>query len=434
MHPPRAFISHSSQDHAIVERLDADLRAAGIDPWSSFWEIRAGDSIVQKINEGLRDCQAFLIVISKHSVASAWVNRELDAATLQQIQGKATIIPVRLDDSPVPRLLEPLKYVDLARDYSGAIREIVDVLLGRDRRPAVASHPAKGSASGGDTELRGAAAQILLRSVERAANDEEFWGMDADEAMTEFNLTAGEYANAVEELEHVGLVILDGNMGHASGYARARIKPWAFFQVIDQVIPGVDARAEMGDLLRAIATGGRDGISSQAVRDVVKVPEIRARWYVEVLAQRGLIEVHGNNNWMLPLGFDWAQTTAAGRRELQTPSLVRLVAAEGTNATSHQTGPESNLSREARMLLFHAARDVGGHILASHTFGGRHVHANGIAWPKVNSPRAAAVWYAALNELEQAGFVERGGSNGDVYTMTAAGFTAADAVGIGAEE
>jgi hypothetical protein len=77
-HHPKAFVSHSTQDHQFVERFATKLRQNGVDAWYSGWEIKPGDSIRAKIDEGLEGCEYFIIVLSKSSISRPWVQTELD--------------------------------------------------------------------------------------------------------------------------------------------------------------------------------------------------------------------------------------------------------------------------------------------------------------------------------------------------------------------
>jgi hypothetical protein len=65
--PVRVFISHSSKDKPAVERLAVALQERGIQPWLDKWEIGPGDDIVAKINAGLEEASAGLIVFSQHA-------------------------------------------------------------------------------------------------------------------------------------------------------------------------------------------------------------------------------------------------------------------------------------------------------------------------------------------------------------------------------
>jgi hypothetical protein len=68
MEEPRIFISHSSSDKSFVSVLARELRAFDLGIWYDSWEIAAGDSIVDKVFEGLRESDTLLIVLSQASV------------------------------------------------------------------------------------------------------------------------------------------------------------------------------------------------------------------------------------------------------------------------------------------------------------------------------------------------------------------------------
>jgi tetratricopeptide (TPR) repeat protein len=131
---PKVFCSHRSVDKARVREIAARLAAAGIDPWLDEWEIRAGDDIVQRINEGLASYDAGLIFFSSASLGSSWVSAEIDTLLYQRIQEGRCLIPVMIDrDAPLPPLLKP--YARLAADQ---VDQLVDAIYGRSVKPAVA--------------------------------------------------------------------------------------------------------------------------------------------------------------------------------------------------------------------------------------------------------------------------------------------------------
>jgi len=54
---PRAFISHTTQNRAFVEKFAAALRTNGIDAWYAGWEIKLGGSFRARLDQGLADCE-----------------------------------------------------------------------------------------------------------------------------------------------------------------------------------------------------------------------------------------------------------------------------------------------------------------------------------------------------------------------------------------
>ena len=76
----RVFISYSSKDHDFVLLLAEKLRKDLVDVWIADWELKAGDSIVEKINQGLEQSSFLIIIFSEHSIKSDWVLRELNSS------------------------------------------------------------------------------------------------------------------------------------------------------------------------------------------------------------------------------------------------------------------------------------------------------------------------------------------------------------------
>ncbi len=130
----RVFISHSSKDKPAVEKLARALAQRGIDPWFDKWEIGPGDDIIAQLNEGLEQADAGLIVFSKHSHESRWVEAETSYLTYARIEEGKLLIPVQAEEGAwVPPLLRPL-----ARRSIDEFEAIADALLSRKPlRPTV---------------------------------------------------------------------------------------------------------------------------------------------------------------------------------------------------------------------------------------------------------------------------------------------------------
>ena len=128
----RVFISHSSNDKPAVEELALALRERGIDPWLDKWEIAPGDDIVARINAGLEEAGAGIIVFSRHSKDSRWVEAEVSYLTYARVVESKVLVPVVIgEDAWVPPLLRPL-----ARRGIEEAAVIADALLRRRLGPA----------------------------------------------------------------------------------------------------------------------------------------------------------------------------------------------------------------------------------------------------------------------------------------------------------
>ena len=105
----RVFVSHSSKDKPAVIAFAEALRAYGFEPWVDKWEIGPTDSIVGSINQGLQDADACIIVFSKNSRDSHWIDAEVSYLTWARLEEKKPLIPVILgEDAFIPPLLRPL--------------------------------------------------------------------------------------------------------------------------------------------------------------------------------------------------------------------------------------------------------------------------------------------------------------------------------------
>jgi hypothetical protein len=120
------FLSHSSKDKWFVRRLATDLVQLKIKPWLDEWEIRAGESIPQKIGQGLEHSQCVVLVLSGNSTASKWVEREWQSKYWDEVErNEVQVIPVLLADCEVPQLLKGKKYADFRKDYSEGLTELI---------------------------------------------------------------------------------------------------------------------------------------------------------------------------------------------------------------------------------------------------------------------------------------------------------------------
>jgi len=70
--PFDVFLSHSSKDKAVVRALAERLRGDGVKVWFDEWEIRPGDSIFSKVEEGLEQSRILVLCMSANAFGSDW--------------------------------------------------------------------------------------------------------------------------------------------------------------------------------------------------------------------------------------------------------------------------------------------------------------------------------------------------------------------------
>lgn len=130
MKKPKIFVCHSSKDQAFVRWLVARLKEDGIETWFDEVEIKIGEPIYQKINEGLKHSDFFAIVLSKASVVSKWVQEELGSASnMEKYSNRGIfVLPLLLEKCDVPPLLLNRRYANFNEDKEAAYSELADAI------------------------------------------------------------------------------------------------------------------------------------------------------------------------------------------------------------------------------------------------------------------------------------------------------------------
>ena len=146
MHP-KVFLSHASEDkERFVLDFARQLRENGVDVWLDQWEMKPGDSLVDKIfEEGLKDARAVIIVLSATSIQKPWVREELNAAVVNRISRGTRLIPVVIDHCEVPESLRSTVWqkVDSFDDYSLSLQRILSAIFDVSDKPAIGNPPAR---------------------------------------------------------------------------------------------------------------------------------------------------------------------------------------------------------------------------------------------------------------------------------------------------
>jgi hypothetical protein len=128
---PSIFLSHNHADKSFVRRLAADLENQGISYWLDEAEIKVGESLVEKIRAGIDQVDFVAVVLSPNSIASPWVQRELDVAMNQEILGRRLkVLPLMYKACDLPGFLLGKRYADFTDEsrYAAALEDLVKSL------------------------------------------------------------------------------------------------------------------------------------------------------------------------------------------------------------------------------------------------------------------------------------------------------------------
>lgn len=284
MQTPRAFISHSSEDRSSVKRLAERLRSSQVDAWYAEWEIGPGDSIVQKIDQGLSECEVFVIVISKNSVESRWVQEELSSAVVRRISQEARIIPVRLDDSPVPTVINHLHWVKMPPPEE-EFDKLLKSIFGVNDKPSLGTTPEfiSRGLNRRQTKISGFSSEASAILTYLTVHGELFESVSIDELASDLVLNNTELDDGLDELEERGLIDTMGAM-------RIEVTPKALaWLYVESDYLGFDPLRDMFSVAQSVV--GHDQVDAATLESDTGLPPKRMNIAALALKDRGYLHL-----------------------------------------------------------------------------------------------------------------------------------------------
>ena len=125
---PCVFLSHSTRDLWISERLKEKIEEIGVEVWLDAFDLPGGRNVKERIKEGMRSSTECLILLSPASRESDWVKHE---AGLADAFGKpTTLVLLHVVDDDVPDPLRDLKFFDI-NEFPAYVRHLA--LLARKK-------------------------------------------------------------------------------------------------------------------------------------------------------------------------------------------------------------------------------------------------------------------------------------------------------------
>jgi hypothetical protein len=93
--------------------------------WWDFSAIKGGQDWRREIQQGIKLCEFFLVVLTPESVESEWVNREIIFA----MEYKKQIIPLYLKQCERPISIIERQYINFGNQTrKAAIKELIELL------------------------------------------------------------------------------------------------------------------------------------------------------------------------------------------------------------------------------------------------------------------------------------------------------------------
>jgi hypothetical protein len=131
--PYKVFISHSSRDKWIAERMAEKIEAAGADYWLDTRDLPGGGDIRAEISKGVNNCQEIVILFSPFSKDSLWVGFEISAAYFKRRYLTPILNNVQYNEVS---LIQGIKAVELNDfdQYVGELRKRVAKAAVKEKR------------------------------------------------------------------------------------------------------------------------------------------------------------------------------------------------------------------------------------------------------------------------------------------------------------
>ena len=111
------FLSHSSKDKTVVRAVAERLKGDGLRVWFDECEIKPGNNIPWKIDQGLVQSRIVVLCMSANGFGSEWTQLETNTRRMQDplnIQGR--ILFLRLDETPIKETLAQFRFLNWLPD------------------------------------------------------------------------------------------------------------------------------------------------------------------------------------------------------------------------------------------------------------------------------------------------------------------------------
>ena len=93
--PKDVFVAHAKEDAAeVADPLVKALNANGLEVWYDDLDLKIGDSLRRKIDEGISGSRFAVIVLSTAFMHKGWTNYELDGIITRSNAGGQVVLPI----------------------------------------------------------------------------------------------------------------------------------------------------------------------------------------------------------------------------------------------------------------------------------------------------------------------------------------------------
>jgi len=240
---PKVFVSHASEDKdRFVLKFAERLRSKGIDAWLDKWEMLPGDSLVNKIfDEGIKEAEAVIVILSEFSAEKPWVREELNAAFVSRINNGSKLIPVVIDNCTVPEALKSTLWENITdiTSYDSNFERIVASIYNTSNKPPLGSQPQYAQLSNKQTigSLNSIDSLVLRLSCERILKTNNVFVNPVDIFIKDDSLIIPEeeLGDSLEILDKFGYIKLIRTLG--GGLYQYQVTTYGLDSYLNATIP-----------------------------------------------------------------------------------------------------------------------------------------------------------------------------------------------------
>jgi hypothetical protein len=128
------FVSYTAVDQAWAEWIAWQLEEAGHRTVLQAWDFRPGENFLVQMRRALDAAERTVAVVSAAYLESVYGSDEWTAAFVHDRADTTDLLLVRIEAVPLPRLLRPWIYIDLAGLDAAAAAAVLLAGLERGRR------------------------------------------------------------------------------------------------------------------------------------------------------------------------------------------------------------------------------------------------------------------------------------------------------------
>lgn len=193
-----------------------------------------GDSLVDKIfEEGIKEADTVIIVLSSYSIKKHWVREELNASIVNKINKGTKIIPVVLDECKVPESLIATLWEPIAdlNSYETSFKRILASISGATDKPAIGDAPAHTSSVYHEISGLTKADNLVLKESCDFAIKNNNMRVNPDNVFGDGNnigFSRNEIKDCIEILENQGYLDVSRHSGSGSDSYSCRYKITTF--------------------------------------------------------------------------------------------------------------------------------------------------------------------------------------------------------------